>query len=135
MSSQTTDKLPGLRTDRVRMLVLMTKNPSVSREEFERHWFEKHSQLILSQGIVKKNLLKYEQLHVNENARILLQQLNVPLIDCDGAVIFETESYEKFFETFNDPEFKAIIEPDEEHFLDPSKTRVIPLDFLAFIDK
>ncbi|THU80255.1 hypothetical protein K435DRAFT_607717, partial [Dendrothele bispora CBS 962.96] len=129
-----TDKLPALRTDRVRMLGLITKNPSISQEEFERHWFEQHSQLILSLDIVKKNLLKYEQLHVNQNTRILLQGLNVPLIDCDGVGVFEAESYEKIFEVFNDPEFKAIIEPDEERFLDRAKTRVIPLDFLAFID-
>ncbi|THU98420.1 hypothetical protein K435DRAFT_856659 [Dendrothele bispora CBS 962.96] len=135
MSSQTTASQPALRTDRVRMLVLITKKPSISHEEFERHWFEQHSQVMLSLDAAKKNLLKYEQLHINANTKALLQTLNAPLIDCDGAAILEAESYETLFKVFNDPEFKAATEADEERFLDRSKLRILPLDFLAFIDK
>ncbi|KAF5344879.1 hypothetical protein D9758_011553 [Tetrapyrgos nigripes] len=126
---------PTLRTDRVRLLVLITKNSSISREEFERYWLEHHSQLLLSLEIFKKNVLKYEQLHINQQTKDLLQSLGAALIECDGVVILEAESYEKLFETFNDARFKAIIEPNEKKFLDPSRTKIIPLDFVAFIDK
>jgi len=60
-----TSETPKLRTDRVRMLGFITKNPSISQEEFDRHWLEKHSKLILSLDIVQKNLLKYEQVRVS----------------------------------------------------------------------
>ncbi|KAK7451672.1 hypothetical protein VKT23_012349 [Stygiomarasmius scandens] len=135
MTSEISTENPKLRTDRVRTLGLITKKPSISQEEFERHWLEKHSKLVLSLDIVQKNLLKYEQLHVNEQTKSLLQSLGLTLIDCDGIGILEAESYEKLFEVFNDPEFKAVIGSDEERFLDRSKTRMIPLDFIAFIDK
>ncbi|KAF5344905.1 hypothetical protein D9758_011552 [Tetrapyrgos nigripes] len=125
---------PTLRTDRVRMLGLIYKNPSISREEFDRYWLEHHSQLFLSLDIVKKNLLKYEQLHINQQTKDL-QSLGAALIECDGVAIIEAESYEKLLELFNDAQFKAIVEPDEEKFLDRSKTRSVPLDFAAFINK
>ncbi|THU92889.1 hypothetical protein K435DRAFT_671245 [Dendrothele bispora CBS 962.96] len=135
MSSQATDGQTPPRTGRVRLLSLLTKKPSISQEEFERYWLEKHSQLILSLNIVKKNLRRYELVRCFKSFHSFLQALRIPLIDCDGIGILEAESYEKIFEIFDDPEFKAIGEPDEEHFLDRSKTRVIPLDFLVFIDK
>ncbi|KAF5365114.1 hypothetical protein D9758_011026 [Tetrapyrgos nigripes] len=126
---------PTLRADRVRLLSLIKQNPSISREEFDRYWLEHHSQLFLSLDIVKRNILKYEQLHVNQKTRKLFQSLGVASIDCDGAALFEAESYEKIFELINDSQFQAIAIPDEEKFIDRSKTRMIPLDFVGFLDK
>ncbi|KAF5365115.1 hypothetical protein D9758_011027 [Tetrapyrgos nigripes] len=111
------------------------QKPFNLREEFDRYWLEHHSQLFLSLDIVKKNVLKYEQLHINQQTKALLQSLGVALIECDGVGLIEAETYDKIFEVFNDAQFKALIEPDEENFLDRSKTRSIPLDFVAFIDK
>jgi hypothetical protein len=49
------------RPDRVRLAVLIKRKPGMSVEEFGRYWAEVHGPLFTSLDIVKKNLVKYEQ--------------------------------------------------------------------------
>ncbi|KAF5358794.1 hypothetical protein D9758_008599 [Tetrapyrgos nigripes] len=132
MSDQSSNSTPAYRTDRVRVLCFITRKEGVSQEEFDRHWLEDNSKLMLSLDIVKKNLLKYEQLHVNQQMKTQLQSFGVGLIQCDGAAICEAESYQK---VFNNPEYFAVVRPDEEKFVDTAKTLLLPLDVAVFIDK
>ena len=53
-----------MRTDRVRLAALMYPKEGVSFEEFDSHWLNVHSRLFASLDIVKKNLLKYEQVRL-----------------------------------------------------------------------
>jgi hypothetical protein len=48
-------------TKRVRLYCTMHKKDGMSQEEFYRYWHDVHGQLFASLDIVKKNLLKYEQ--------------------------------------------------------------------------
>lgn len=48
-------------TDRVRLLVFLKKREGITKEEFSQYWSGHHAKLFLSLDIVKKNLLKYEQ--------------------------------------------------------------------------
>ena len=52
---------PSLRTDRVRLAVLMAPKPGLSFEEFDRYWLDVHGNVFSSIAIAKRNLLKYEQ--------------------------------------------------------------------------
>lgn len=52
---------PSLRTDRVRLAVLMAPKPGLSFEEFDRYWLDVHAKVFSSIEIAKRNLLKYEQ--------------------------------------------------------------------------
>jgi hypothetical protein len=53
------------RTDRVRVVVLLKKKPTLSKEEFHKYWSGTHSALFSSLDIVKSNLVKYEQVRPN----------------------------------------------------------------------
>jgi hypothetical protein len=51
----------SLRKDPVRVVGFIKKRDDLSHEEFYRYWIEEHSKLFSSITIVKKNLVKYEQ--------------------------------------------------------------------------
>ena len=53
---------PAIRTDRVRMIGLITAKPGMSLEAFDKRWLQ-HGELIRSLGVIKRNIVKYEQVH------------------------------------------------------------------------
>ena len=57
-----------------------------------------------------------------------------PHMDCDGMAIFEASSYQKIFEVFMDDDYKKIVVPDEEKFLDKSKSLAFPADVISVFD-
>ena len=55
---------PPTRSDRVRAIALMAKKAGMSDEAFFKHWQEIHGPLFANLDIVKKNILKYEQVSI-----------------------------------------------------------------------
>ena len=49
------------RADRVRMMALIYRKPGMSVEDFHNYWRDEHSKVFAGIAVVKKNLLKYEQ--------------------------------------------------------------------------
>ncbi|KAJ7030367.1 hypothetical protein C8F04DRAFT_1005782 [Mycena alexandri] len=126
----------SFRTDRVRLVVLIKKKPSLSKKEFHQHWAKTHGALFSSLEVVKKNILRYEQAHTNETVlSALAQQAVFPVSDWDGMGIFEAESYAKIFEVFQSDEYKKNVIQDEECYLDRDATQMLPLDLLSIIDQ
>lgn len=64
VASETPSATPSLRTDRVRLAVLMAPKPGLSFEEFDRYWLDVHAKVFSSIAIAQRNLLKYEQVSV-----------------------------------------------------------------------
>ncbi|KAK7033231.1 hypothetical protein R3P38DRAFT_788641 [Favolaschia claudopus] len=126
------------RTDRVRLVVLLKRKPTMTREDFQSHWAGSHCALFISLEIVKKNLLKYEQAHTSNTA---LQQFShalrtpIPESEWDGMVIFEAESYAKILEIFQSEEYQRIVEPDAESILDRPNCQILSLGLITVIDK
>ena len=62
-------KLPdsaSIRADRVRLVIVLYRKQGTSAEEFHKYWREEHSRIFAGIAIVKRNLLKYEQVcHMN----------------------------------------------------------------------
>lgn len=52
---------PPVRKDRVCLLAFMAKKPGMTDDEFFKYWHEVHGPLFANLDIVKKNILKYEQ--------------------------------------------------------------------------
>ena len=52
-----------------------------------------------------------------------------------GIAVFEAESYEKILEVFTSQEYQNIGFPDEQNFLDRSKTVFFPGTLITYIDK
>ncbi|KAF9257046.1 hypothetical protein L218DRAFT_991200 [Marasmius fiardii PR-910] len=105
MPEPTTTTSPFLK-NRVRLLMFTQKKDDISFQEYSRYWSHEHAQIFMDLEIVKKNILKYEQLHVNQEWKAKLREnpsVNMP--DFDGIVLFEAESPEKIQEVVQHPEF------------------------------
>ncbi|KAJ7364153.1 hypothetical protein DFH08DRAFT_838454 [Mycena albidolilacea] len=125
------------RTDRVRIVVLLKRKPTLSKEEFHKHWTETHGPLFSSLDVVKRNLLKYEQAHINDPVLQQIMQMipGAPTADWDGMAIFEAESYAKVFEVFQSEEYSKVIIPDDEKFVDRANWQMLPFDLNTVVDK
>ncbi|KAJ7158628.1 hypothetical protein C8R46DRAFT_395815 [Mycena filopes] len=124
------------RTDRVRLVVLLKRKSTLSKEEFHQYWSEQHAALFSSLDIVKTNLVKYEQAHTNDAVlQQMAQTLGAPPSEWDGIVIFEAESYPKIFEVFQHEEYRTKVVPDEEKFIDRMGCQTLPLDLVTVVDK
>jgi len=55
----------GLRGDRVRIIGFIKRKPGISLEEFQRHWGDIHSKVYTNLGIVKRNIIRYEQVRMS----------------------------------------------------------------------
>ena len=54
-------KAAPIRPDKVRLVFMLYRKEGMSAEEFHRYWREEHSKIFAGIRIVKKNLIKYEQ--------------------------------------------------------------------------
>ncbi|KAJ7629244.1 hypothetical protein DFH06DRAFT_1226202, partial [Mycena polygramma] len=125
-----------VRTDRVRLAVQVTRKAGMSKEDFRRYWTEVHGPLFAGLNVVKANVLKYEQAHINQETsdRFRAAGFPVPEFTYDGFAILEAESYEKALEVFQSEEFKVALK-DGDNFMNHEKTQFIPLDLVTAIDK
>ncbi|OBZ68169.1 hypothetical protein A0H81_11815 [Grifola frondosa] len=75
---------------------------------FDRYWLDVHAGVFSSIAIVKKNLLKYEQFHIDTayNEQIAAQNTAQTASPFRGIAIFEATSLEKIFEIFDDEEYQ-----------------------------
>ncbi|KAJ7126869.1 hypothetical protein C8R44DRAFT_617351 [Mycena epipterygia] len=126
----------SLRTDRVRLVILIKRKSSLSKEEFGQYWSETHGNLFSSLAIAKTNLLKYEQAHTNQSVLLqVAQSMGAPMTESewDGMAIFEGESYAKIFEVFQNEEYLRVVVPDEERFIDRAGCKMLTLDLFTIL--
>lgn len=131
---QKPSKSLGARPDRVRLVVLLYRKKGLSVEEFQASWRDDFAPIMSAIPIFKKNLLTYEQCHVNGEALKELDRKGFPLEGCDGIAVYEALSYAKIFECLNDEEFRKIIAPEEEKLLDESRSLAFPVDIVPIFD-
>lgn len=119
---------------RIRLVACIKRRPDLSSEAFQRHWGEVHSKLYTNLDVVKKNILLYEQIHVDRAATAALAaKLGFTDPGYDGILIQEAESYENIFRVVMDPEFLSTVVQDDEHFLDKESVVLLPGTFTNFI--
>ncbi|TFK85354.1 hypothetical protein K466DRAFT_646909 [Polyporus arcularius HHB13444] len=135
-TTTTTTNPPSLRTDRARLVVLMAPKPGLSFEEFDRYWLDVHANIFSSIAIVKRNLLKYEQFHLDPKYEgvIAASPLAKSKTPFRGIAIFEATSLDKIFEVFQDEEYLRVVVPDEHNFFDPEKAQILAGPFATIID-
>ncbi|KAI0718984.1 hypothetical protein C8T65DRAFT_569796 [Cerioporus squamosus] len=138
MASETTTTAtkPSLRTDRVRLVVLMAPKPGLSFEEFDRYWLDVHANVFSSIPIAKRNLLKYEQFHLDPkyDGVIAASSLAKSKSLFRGIAIFEATSLDKIFEIFQDKDYLEKVVPDELKFFDHENAQMLAGPFATIID-
>lgn len=105
----------------LKVIAMLRKRESISRDEFIRYYDENHAPLILSllPGIVeyRRNFTVFENAYVNDSA--------APFdFDVLTEIRFASRAaYEAAMQVAADPEVAQRIAEDEENFLDRSGTR------------
>ena len=74
------------------------------------------------------------QVHCNHEALADLQADGFPVADYDGLAIFDAASTDKIREVFSDQEYKDVVVPDEERFVDRKRVLTWPARIVNVFD-
>ena len=125
------------------MMTLMYPKDGLSFEEFDRYWLENHGKVFSSLDIVRKNLLKYEQVrpsqfiplvtnddhsyqfHLNPQMNQLFAAQGLEPVSFVGVAIFEAESFDKIQEVFQHPDYIRFVVQDELKFVKREKCQMV----------
>ncbi|KAG6919075.1 hypothetical protein DXG01_009328 [Tephrocybe rancida] len=120
------------RTDRVRLLVFLKRKQGITHEEFSHYWHGPHARAFMSLDIVKTNVITYEQLHANihQTAPAVLGVA----ADWDGIILLDGESYDKLFAVFESEEYKTHVLPDNQIFVDITKSSFFLANLATLIE-
>jgi len=70
----------------VHVQVLVKKLGALSDEEFHTYWRDPHPKIWLSVDIVKKNVIKYSQFHIDQKTSGQLTAAGLLMAEFDGGV-------------------------------------------------
>ncbi|KAI5776518.1 hypothetical protein EDC01DRAFT_762485 [Geopyxis carbonaria] len=93
--------------------------PGTTLSRFHHHW-RLHGSLV-TKFMLDAGVVEYRQHHITRDS-----VLGTPVIDCDGiADVFVRESgYARFVSAFEGREYREVVRPDEERFLDVDRMEV-----------
>jgi uncharacterized protein (TIGR02118 family) len=103
----------------VKMFYFFKRHGDMSRDEFHRYWRERHAPLFCNTGIARRYVVRYEQNHTTpENAGIAGD-------DFDGVSVMWFRSVDDVHAMRADPEFRDVVLPDGEKFIDGAATKLL----------
>ncbi|KAF9257176.1 hypothetical protein L218DRAFT_880012 [Marasmius fiardii PR-910] len=116
-----------IRTDRVKILIFIKKRKDMTTEEFERYWLREHSMVYSSFVQGKKEPLVYEQMYINHEEKEKMQKAGWGVLDYDGVVAFDAQSFESFSGLLDGDEYVRTVIPDELKFTTREAALVVKL--------
>ncbi|KAL8826267.1 MAG: hypothetical protein Q9191_003906 [Dirinaria sp. TL-2023a] len=119
---------------RVRLMILFHRKKGMSFQDFDKYWRESHPKVCDSLPIFKKNILKYEQVHVDKESAQSWKDAGHAVTDYDGIVVLEAASEDKIREVFQDPEYLEKLAPDEAKFSERSTFTMFPATMVTVFD-
>ncbi|BBM97788.1 hypothetical protein MPTK1_1g08330 [Marchantia polymorpha subsp. ruderalis] len=101
------------------------RKEGMSFEEFDHHWTNNHGPLLASLPIFKEKLIKYSQIHVRQTDMNSSLSKGLPMMmGYDGIMEAYAEKMEDFVALFESEEYKSLVIPDEERFVDRSQFKM-----------
>jgi hypothetical protein len=95
----------------VRLICLLKRKPELSAEQFREHWQTRHAPLIRSTATIARHVASYEQ-YLPADSPIPLGR------EFDGVTIMGFADSAAFAAFLAEPDYAAVIAPDERRFLD-----------------
>jgi uncharacterized protein (TIGR02118 family) len=103
----------------VKMFYFFKRRADMSSDEFHRYWREHHAPLFCKTGIARRYVVRYEQNHTTpENAGVAGD-------DFDGVSVMCFRSVDDVHAMRADPEFRDVVLPDGEKFIDGAATKLL----------
>ena len=97
----------------IKFTILSKRKPSLSHEEFVEHHKFVHADLFMSVPAVKETVRRYVQQHA-----IPVELPGMPPVKYDGITELWFDDVAALARCFSDPEYLAVVRPDEASFLD-----------------
>ena len=97
----------------IKFTILLTRNPSLSHEVFDEHHKTVHADIFMSVPAVRETVRRYVQQHA-----IPVDLPGMPPVKYDGITELWFDDVAALARCFSDPEYLAVVRPDEESFLD-----------------
>jgi hypothetical protein len=104
----------------IRLTAMLTRNPSLTHDEFLAHWRTVHGPKILAVPGIERWLVRYEQ-----HERLDAEAAGVPWTGTegyDGVTMQWFRSLADFYAMISDAEYRRIVGPDERLLLDHEAT-------------
>ncbi len=97
----------------IKFTILLKRKPSLSHEQFVEHHKSVHADIFMSVPAVKETVRRYVQQHA-----IPVELPGMPPVKYDGITELWFDDFAGLARCFSDPEYLAVVRPDEESFLD-----------------
>ncbi|MFT4561873.1 MAG: hypothetical protein ACI9BW_001615 [Gammaproteobacteria bacterium] len=97
----------------IKITIFVARKASLTFEEFDTYWREKHAPLIKSVTDFSRHVRKYVQSHRTSSGVPLAQEA-----DYDGVAELWFDSVESLDTAFTEPKYMELIRPDELKFVD-----------------
>lgn len=101
----------------IKLIVAVKRNPGMSPAEFHQYWRTEHSRKVRSIAACAKYVRRYVQAHTIEGE----YAAGEPAFDGTAELWFDSVEAKDAF--FSDPEYLAVVAPDERVFADMTATR------------
>ena len=98
----------------IKFTILLKRKPSLTHEQFVDHHRRVHASLFMSMTVVQATVRRYVQQHA-----VAAELPGMPPAKYDGITELWFDDVSALGRCFSDPEYLAVIRPDEELFLDP----------------
>ncbi|KAL8951900.1 MAG: hypothetical protein Q9222_002145 [Ikaeria aurantiellina] len=121
--------------DRVCLMILFHRKKGMSFDDFDKYWRETHAKVACELPIFQRNILKYEQIHVDRSSLQSWKDDGHQVTDYDGIVVLEAESEEKIREVFQDKEYLEKLAPNEAEFSERMSFTMMPANVVTVMDK
>lgn len=99
----------------VKLVICVKKKPGMDLQEFHKYWRENHGALYTTLPFISKYVRKYNQCHTVAEA---YANNAAPY---DGVAELWFDSYKAIDAFLTDPQYLAIVRPDEKKFCDFEK--------------
>jgi uncharacterized protein (TIGR02118 family) len=103
----------------IKLIVLVKRNPALSPTHFHEYWRTQHARKVRSIPACAKYIRRYVQAHTVDAE----YATGDPAYDGTAEICFDSVQDKDAF--FSDPDYLAIVAPDERVFADMDQTRFI----------
>jgi len=103
----------------VKLIVVIKRNAAMSPEEFHRYWRVEHAAKVRSIPATSRYIRRYVQAHTTDAE----YAAGDPAYDGTAELWFDSSEDRNAF--FSDPDYLAVVAPDERIFADMERTRFL----------
>lgn len=128
----------------IKMMILVKRNPNLTREEFSKYWRDNHGPLVASFTECSRYMRKYVQDHLvlsdptlakKASATIGPPSTPVPAADFDGIVEAWYDSIEDLQRSGGSERYLQVIREDEKRFVDHANSVVLMVEEIVVFDE